>query len=80
MLLTVSVSPKLKELEKALILHHIWNVNDCMNFLVPEFLLTPRALPDSGIAPMSLVSPIGGFFTTASPGKLVYIQAWMNTG
>ena len=56
MLLTVSVSPKLKELGKALILHHIWNVNDCMNFLVPEFLLTPRALPDSGIAPMSLFS------------------------
>ena len=68
MLLTVSVSPKLKELGKALILHHIWNVNDCMNFLVPEFLLTPRALPDSGIAPMSLTSLelAGGLFTTSA--------------
>jgi len=79
-LLTVSASPKLKEMGKALILHHIWNVNDYMNFLITEFFPTPRALPDPGIAPMSLVSPVGGFFTTASPGKPVYIQAWMNTG
>ena len=80
MLLTVSVSPKLKEMGKALILHHILNVNDYMNFLITEFFPTPRALPDPEITPMSLVSPVGGFFTTASPGKPVYIQAWMNTG
>lgn len=64
MLLTVSVSPKLKEMGKALILHHILNVNDYMNFLITEFFPTPRALPDPEITPMSLASPAlpGGLF------------------
>ena len=32
---------------------------------------TPEDIPDTGIEPMSLVSPAlaGGFFTTAPPGK-----------
>ena len=32
---------------------------------------SPRALPNSGIKPMSLVSSVlaGGFFTTEPPGK-----------
>ena len=80
MLLTVTVSPRLKEMGKALILHYIWNVNDYMNFLITEFFPTPGALPDPGTAPTSLMAPAGGFFTTAPPGKPVYIQAWMNTG
>ena len=54
MLLTVSVSPRLKEMGKALILHHIWNVNDYMNFLITEFFPTPGALPDQGLHPRLL--------------------------